>query len=477
MPLKTVFFDMGGTIDTYWYSPEMRIAATPGLQRLLLSHGIDLHLDDLQLYKHVTDGIACYHQWRLASFDELTPYQVWRNYILADDPHDFPQLESVADDLMVWMETNYYERRMRPEIPAVLDAIQKMGYKIGLISNVNSRGQVPYSLKQYGIYHYFDPIVLSSEYSRRKPDPSIFHYAARLSNTPTSECVYIGDRISRDILGAKRAGYKLAVQIQHDFDHGESDEGAVPDLIVHDMNEFLEILRADLEHQDKGTHIEGMSINQVRAILFDADGVLYYRKDKGHELTSFLVSMGIKVDQVPISKLQHFRGLASTGQMTFEEYKTSVMHLYGITDPKLIAQGIKISKDGNHDIGHFDGVRETLEELKKRNLYLGIVTDTAQPLHVKLGKLERGGIGHVWDTIISSQEVGVKKPNPKIYQLALQQLNLQPSQAVFVGHKTTELEGASKVGLKTIAFNCDPDAKADYYIEKFSDLATLSIMN
>jgi putative hydrolase of the HAD superfamily len=81
-----------------------------------------------------------------------------------------------------------------------------MGYKIGLISNVTSLGQVPLNLTQYAIKGYFNPIVLSIEYGRRKPDPAIFHYAARLANSPTSECVYIGDRVARDILGSKRTG-------------------------------------------------------------------------------------------------------------------------------------------------------------------------------------------------------------------------------------------------------------------------------
>ena len=93
---------------------------------------------------------------------------------------------------------------MRPEMPAVLHAIQQMGLKIGLISNVCSRGQVPLNLEQYGLRHYFNPLVLSSEYGRRKPDPAIFHHAARLAGVPTSHCLYVGDRIARDILGRAR---------------------------------------------------------------------------------------------------------------------------------------------------------------------------------------------------------------------------------------------------------------------------------
>jgi FMN phosphatase YigB (HAD superfamily) len=55
-------------------------------------------------------------------------------------------------------------------------------------------------------------------------------------------------------------------------------------------------------------------------------------------------------------------------------------------------------------------------------------------------------------------------------------LGVNSSQAVFVGHKSSELEGARQVGMKTIAFNYDDTAKADFYIENFSDLINLPII-
>lgn len=475
MTVKTVFFDMGGTVDTFWYSREMRLRETPGLQTLLLSRGIDLHLNDIQLYELVTNGIARYHQWRLASNEELPASLVWRNYILADYPENFPQLETIADELMVWIETHYYKRQMRPEMPAVLEAIHKMGYKIGLISNVNSRGQVPLNLTQYGIKHYFNPIVLSSEYKRRKPDPSIFHYAARLANTPASECIYIGDRISRDVLGAKRAGFKLAIQIQHNFRHGESDDGAIPDLILNNINELLPVLQED-KKSIKDHPISRLN-NNICAVLFDADGVLYYREDKDQEYRKICNEFGIEIPDFPETKKEHFRRMASIGLITFEQYKAEVLKLLGITDPYQIARGVQIAQEESNRVLYFNDIRETLTKLKNENLYLGIVTDTAHPLHEKIDKLERGGFGDLWDSIIASREVGVQKPDPKIYQLALQQLGITSNQAVFVGHKPSELEGARNVGMKTVAFNYENGAKADFYIKDFSELADLPILN
>jgi putative hydrolase of the HAD superfamily len=150
--------------------------------------------------------------------------------------------------LSFFIEMRYYQREMRPEMPAILEAIQKLGLKMGIIGNVQSRGQVPANLERYGILHYFDPIVLSSVYGRRKPDPAIFHHAARLAGVPAGMCVFVGDRVSRDILGARRAGYRLAIQIRHGFgtDDDDPNQGPAPDAVLDDMTELVGILEKEL---------------------------------------------------------------------------------------------------------------------------------------------------------------------------------------------------------------------------------------
>ena len=264
MTIQAVFFDMGGTIETYAWTPELRIKATPGIQKYLADAGIHFDLTDSQLFEIISTGLDAYHRMCVQTLEELPPHRVWLNYILAGYLVDPGKLAGIAEELMLYIETHYYERAMRSEVPAVLDSIQKMGYKIGLISNVNSRGQVPTNLKAYGIFHYFDPIVLSSEYGRRKPDPAIFHHAARLANVPASACLYIGDRIVRDIDGAQRAGFGKSVQIRHDFEHGENDEGAMPDAVIVNMTELLDILRADHDRKTAGTPEEVGVRGEVR---------------------------------------------------------------------------------------------------------------------------------------------------------------------------------------------------------------------
>jgi putative hydrolase of the HAD superfamily len=472
MSIQAVFFDMGGTLERFWHTPEIRLQATPGLKERLLQAGIDLGMGNEKLYKLVLTGYKNYHKWSIDTMEELPPQRVWSEFILAGTPVDADKLAAAAEGLMYYLEGHFYQREMRSEVPAVLEAIKKLDLKMGLISNVCSRDLVPDNLKKYGIIHYFDPIVLSSGYGRRKPDPAIFHYAARLANVPTSECLYIGDRIARDVVGSRRAGFKIAVQIINEFDHGEDDTGGEPDYVVHEMTQLLNILKAEMAVPKPPA---GES-KQVKALLFDAGDILYFRPTRGHHLRAFLKELGLTDKEIPAAKTNALKQQAYHGVITQDQHREALLRLYGLTDPGLIERGKQLMELDENNIHFFKGVPQTLKKLKEKGFMLGIVTDTANPIHVKLNWFERGGFGHVWDSIVSSKELGVQKPHPKIYHAALQQLGVTIEQAAFVGHDPDELEGARTLGMKTIAFNYEKNSKADYYVDKFSDLLKVPLL-
>ncbi len=477
MTLKAVFFDMGGTIETFGWTPELRIRETAGIRQRLEEAGISLGLTDLQLYETISAGLAEYHQVSLENMEELPARRVWNEFILPGWPLDRDKLSSIAEDLTFFIETHYYERAMRPEVPAVLEAIRTMGLKIGIISNVNSLAQVPTNLDIYNIRHYFDPIVLSSAYGRRKPDPAIFHFAARIANVPTSQCAYIGDRIARDIVGARKAGYRLAVQINHDYDHGETDDGAEPDAVINQMTDLVDILRSEIARSDSTWVLAPAFHNQVKALLFDAGDILYRRPHPDRNLRTFLSELGLDSIVAPQTRLKEIKDQAFDGKLSQTQYRQAALGLYGVSTPDLVRRGCLAMEADDNEVEFFVGVPETVLALKEKGYLLAIVTDTANPIHVKLDWFERGGFGHVWDSIISSQEIGVKKPDPRMYQAALQQLGLTPSQAVFVGHNPEELCGARSVGMQTVAFNYDHGARADFYIGKFTDLLTVPVIS
>ena len=464
MNLKAVLFDMGGTIETFGYTPEMRLQAIKGIRKYLLDAGNETNLSDEALLQVVTKGLQKYHDYCLESLIEYPCKRVWCEFILADLDCDLSGIDKVAEEMMVFVENNFYLREMRPEIPEVLKSIRKMGLKIGLISNVNSIRQVPGNLEKYGIKEFFDPIVLSSEYGIRKPDPSIFHYAARLMNVPTSACVYVGDRIARDVIGSQKAGFRLAVQIEHDYDHGEEDTGATPDAYIKNMKELLDVLKTEMARP----RMEPTS--RIKAFLFDAGDILYFRPRKEHRFMDYLRELGLAEKWKELPGKKELTRQAYTGQISHEEFHMGYLRLLGISDPEEIKRGMKILAEENIEVEFFEGVKDTLFELKESGYLLGIITNTANSISNKLSWFETGGFGNVWDSIISSMEIGVVKPYPEIYHAALQQLGLAPDEAVFVGHKISELDGAHAAGIPTIAFNFDKGAVADHYVNEFGEL-------
>ncbi|HPS42496.1 MAG TPA: HAD-IA family hydrolase [Anaerolineaceae bacterium] len=468
MLIKAVLFDVGGTLETFRYTRELRIANTPVMRSCLERAGIRLDLSDEALADLITSGIGAYHHWDLKSMIEIPTADIWSNYVFKDTPVDKDALAGISEELSFLYETNYYIREMRPEIPEVLQRLKKQGFRLGCISNTQSVTQVPATLTRYGIRDYFETIVLSSRYGRRKPDPSIFYQAAQQIGLPTSACVYVGDKINRDILGARRAGYKLAVKIRHAYDDGEKDEGAVPDLVIDDMRELVPFL--EVKQSEARSNPDPLQQRKIKALFFDAGDILYYRPSKSPNFTQFLAEQHL----APVADFEDRRialkDLAYQGRMPRHKYFEELTRLYGIHDQDLVAQGAAALICDENIVGVFEGVPQTILALKERGYILGIITDTAMPFSKKLKWFEEHGFGYVWDAVISSKEVGVRKPDPEMYRKALVQTGIEPGQALFVGHKEAELAGARALGMKTVAFNYEPDARADAYLDKFEDL-------
>ncbi len=474
MVIKAVFFDMGGTIDTYRFTRQHRIAHMFLIRDCLSKVGITLEQSDEQLADAIVLGVRSYLRWNRTYNLELKPAEIWSRFFFKGMGISESRLEPIAEELAYLYEARLFIRAPRPEAQEVLAKIQAMGLKIGCISNTQSATQVPASLKEYGLSEYFDPVVLSSHYGRRKPDPAIFHYAARLAKSPASACIYVGDKINRDILGAQRAGYRLAVQIKHQYDNGEKDTGATPDLVIQNLNELLPVLEAEME---KSRAIQPLlAKRRVKALFFDACDVLYYRPQRDQHLSRYLKGKTINLPPNFLEEKQRLKDLAYSGQMKRREYHEKLLRLYGIHSPQELARGMAALSLDDATVEIIPGVPETLHCLKGRGYLLGIITDTAMSISKKLNWFEAHGFGRVWDVVISSKEIGVRKPSLEMYQLALEQTGVTPRQAAFIGHKKSELDGARAAGLITIAFNYEEDAAADVYIQNFRDLLSLPLL-
>jgi putative hydrolase of the HAD superfamily len=94
----------------------------------------------------------------------------------------------------------------------------------------------------------------------------------------------------------------------------------------------------------------------------------------------------------------------------------------------------------------------------------------------KLRWFHNSGLTIAWDAVANSVEVGVRKPDPRIYLAALEQSGVGAADALFVGHKQSEIDGAHAVGMHTVAFNADSAVQAEYTVMRFVDLLDLPVL-
>ena len=98
-----------------------------------------------------------------------------------------------------------------------------------------------------------------------------------------------------------------------------------------------------------------------------------------------------------------------------------------------------------------DTAHALLETLRDRKLRLAVVANTwPDPARLVRRDLEELGVADRVDRIVLSGEVGVRKPAPEIFELALAQLGLDPLEALFVGDRLADdVAGAAAVGMAT----------------------------
>lgn len=98
-----------------------------------------------------------------------------------------------------------------------------------------------------------------------------------------------------------------------------------------------------------------------------------------------------------------------------------------------------------------EGLKETLEALKGE-YKMGIISDTGvTPGSIIRDHLEGHSLLHYFTSTVFSDEVGYSKPDPRVFEKALNELEVRPEEAVHVGDLLrTDVAGAKGIGMKAV---------------------------
>lgn len=105
-----------------------------------------------------------------------------------------------------------------------------------------------------------------------------------------------------------------------------------------------------------------------------------------------------------------------------------------------------------HVIKPRPGVVEFLQELRANNIRCAICTDLTA--HIQHRKLEVLGLAPYFDCIVTSEEVGADKPDPRMFRMCLKKLVVSPKEAIYIGDNfDRDIRGAHAAGIPPVWLN------------------------
>jgi 2-haloacid dehalogenase len=193
-------------------------------------------------------------------------------------------------------------------------------------------------------------------------------------------------------------------------------------------------------------------MNKPKAILFDAYGTLF-------DVNSAAEKSKNKIGD----KWEAFANYWRTTQLEYT-WLRSLMHrhkdFWQITEDSL-DKSIKvfnINKDMKTELLNlykkllpFSEVKETLENLKKKEIKLSILSNGTPELLNTLvvsNKLEK-----IFDDIFSIEEVRIYKPDSKVYDLPVNKYKIKPNEIIFLSANTWDVSGGGNYGYNSVWVN------------------------
>jgi len=202
------------------------------------------------------------------------------------------------------------------------------------------------------------------------------------------------------------------------------------------------------------------------AVVFDLFGTLVPAYPHHAVLTEMAAVLGMDMDRLSFiaAFVEDTRDRRETGQFeSLEENLRFICDRLGREVPQdRLHDAVRIRRDFTRaSLTPREHAMWALGELRGRGLPVGIISDCCEV--VPPAWRESPFASHV-DVAIFSCEVGVKKPNPKIYQRACDALGARPSRCLYVGDGgSDELSGAVGVGMEAVLLAVPGEEGIDPY--------------
>ncbi|MBD2848687.1 HAD family hydrolase [Paenibacillus sp. IB182496] len=216
----------------------------------------------------------------------------------------------------------------------------------------------------------------------------------------------------------------------------------------------------------------------IHAVIFDLDNTLINRKQAFKEFSNRLIEKYI-IDLEPSERKDVLQYIIEADNDGYRSKKELYQELLSTLKWKKQETTIKELLDFWFSEFYkcsvlMEGAMDVLQSLKRQGLKLGLVTNGSA--HSQNSKIDFVGLREHFDAIIVSDEVQVKKPAKRIFEITLDRLGVKPEFTIYVGdHPLNDVKGASDAGLKTIWLEGFrkwdvPETQPHYKISKLTEM-------
>jgi epoxide hydrolase-like predicted phosphatase len=191
----------------------------------------------------------------------------------------------------------------------------------------------------------------------------------------------------------------------------------------------------------------------IRAVYFDLGGVIFRTEDKSPR-TKLAESLGLDyagIERIVFESKSSYQ--ASIGAISEEEHWRNTVYALNLPESEVARV-----RDSFFDGDRVDQVLVDFLRSLRPNVKVGLISNAWSGLRTWIVNQK---FDDAFDVMIFSSEIGVTKPDARIYQRALEKFNIRPEQAVFFDDIPANIAGAQTVGMRGFVFQTTEQAIAE----------------
>jgi putative hydrolase of the HAD superfamily len=188
---------------------------------------------------------------------------------------------------------------------------------------------------------------------------------------------------------------------------------------------------------------------RIKAVIFDVGGVLH---NETFSATMDALTKELETEQSTLKEIWRTQiPLLGAGKINEAEFWQAVHTAHGIRQVELTEN--LLGKTFAAALTPHIEVLALVAVLKKKGFKLAVLSNTIEP-HAEA--LRAAGIYDGFDSVLLSHEIGIRKPDPRIYAYMLNALHVTAEETLFIDDDASNIQAAQTVGITGIVYT-NPD--------------------